>query len=138
MRRTALTGNPNEPLCYPARAEDALGVAWDVRCGFHAKPSMRHLHMHVISSDLSAPRLRRKQHYNSFNPNLGYFVSLAQAQQCIREGRGLAHDERYYAALGNGPMRSFDGTKTFPTIGTAKQALYQDWVRYLEHARKDN
>lgn len=36
----------------------------------------RHLHMHVISSDLCSPSLKNKRHYNSFHPKLGFFIHL--------------------------------------------------------------
>lgn len=39
----------------------------------------RHLHLHVISSDLISPSLKTKKHYNSFNPKLGFFIPLEDA-----------------------------------------------------------
>ncbi|KAH9079624.1 HIT-like domain-containing protein [Lactarius deliciosus] len=56
------------------------GFAWDVWAGFHAVPSMEHLHLHVISSDLTAPALKTKRHYNSFSPRAGFFVPLAEVR----------------------------------------------------------
>ncbi|KAH9066436.1 HIT-like domain-containing protein [Lactarius vividus] len=56
------------------------GFAWDVWVGFHAVPSMEHLHLHVISSDLTAPALKTKRHYNSFSPRAGFFVPLAEVR----------------------------------------------------------
>merc|ERR1739848_578035 len=42
----------------------------DVRFGFHAVPSMKVLHLHVISKDLDSPSLKNKKHWNSFTlPN---------------------------------------------------------------------
>ncbi|KAI0316693.1 HIT-like domain-containing protein [Amylostereum chailletii] len=52
------------------------GFRWDVWIGFHAVPSMLHLHLHVISSDLCSPTLKHKKHYNSFHPKLGFFLHL--------------------------------------------------------------
>lgn len=43
------------------------GWASEVRCGIHAVPSMRHLHIHVFSRDMHSPALRHRKHYNSFN-----------------------------------------------------------------------
>ncbi|KAH9027681.1 hypothetical protein EDB84DRAFT_1670019 [Lactarius hengduanensis] len=56
------------------------GFAWDVWVGFHAVPSMEHLHLHVLSSDLTAPALKTKRHYNSFSPRTGFFVPLAEVR----------------------------------------------------------
>lgn len=42
----------------------------EFRIGFHAEPSMLHLHMHVISTDFHSPTLKTQRHYNSFNTAL--------------------------------------------------------------------
>lgn len=39
----------------------------------------RHVHLHVISGDLVSPSLKTKKHYNSFNPKLGFFIPLDEA-----------------------------------------------------------
>ncbi|KAH7914952.1 HIT-like domain-containing protein [Hygrophoropsis aurantiaca] len=52
------------------------GFKWDIWIGFHAIPSMEHLHLHVISNDLCSPRMKLKKHYNSFHPKLGFFLHL--------------------------------------------------------------
>ncbi|KAF9651501.1 HIT-like protein [Thelephora ganbajun] len=52
------------------------GYKWDVWIGFHAVPSLMHLHLHVISSDLCSPSLKHKRHYNSFHPELGFFLHI--------------------------------------------------------------
>ncbi|KAK3928733.1 Aprataxin [Frankliniella fusca] len=36
------------------------------RFGYHAEPSMNHLHLHVISDDFCSDSLKTKKHYNSF------------------------------------------------------------------------
>ncbi|KAI5461180.1 HIT-like domain-containing protein [Mariannaea sp. PMI_226] len=40
--------------------------AAEVLCGVHAVPSMRHLHVHVLSRDMHSEALRHRKHYNSF------------------------------------------------------------------------
>lgn len=42
----------------------------DFKIGFHAQPSMRHLHMHVISTDFDSPTLKTHRHWNSFHTEL--------------------------------------------------------------------
>ena len=37
-----------------------------LRAGFHAAPSMRQLHLHLISQDFDSPCLKHKKHFNSF------------------------------------------------------------------------
>lgn len=44
------------------------GCAFDeFKIGYHAKPSMQRLHLHVISRDFHSPWLKTKKHWNSFN-----------------------------------------------------------------------
>ncbi|KAH9035381.1 HIT-like domain-containing protein [Lactarius pseudohatsudake] len=66
------------------------GFAWDVWVGFHAVPSMEHLHLHVISSDLTAPALKTKRHYNSFSPRTGFFVPLAEVRTWFDDAAAAA------------------------------------------------
>jgi hypothetical protein len=44
------------------------------------RPPHRHLHLHVISSDLCAPALKTKRHYNSFSLRVGFFVPLDEVR----------------------------------------------------------
>ncbi|CAM8949144.1 unnamed protein product [Rhodiola kirilowii] len=37
------------------------------RLGYHSAPSMRQLHLHVISQDFDSQHLKNKKHWNSFN-----------------------------------------------------------------------
>ncbi|CAI0440180.1 unnamed protein product [Linum tenue] len=37
------------------------------RLGYHSEPSMRQLHLHVISQDFDSGHLKNKKHWNSFN-----------------------------------------------------------------------
>ncbi|VDB82726.1 unnamed protein product [Peniophora sp. CBMAI 1063] len=55
---------------------ERYGFTWPIHCGFHAVPSMEHLHLHVISADLTSPSLKNKKHYNSFKPGHGFFLPI--------------------------------------------------------------
>ena len=46
----------------------------DVRIGFHAVPSMRQLHLHVISQDFQSDALKNKKHWNSFTSE--FFIEI--------------------------------------------------------------
>jgi len=35
-----------------------------------------HLHLHVLSADLCSEKMKKKQHYNSFHPKLGFFLDI--------------------------------------------------------------
>ncbi|KAJ6259609.1 Aprataxin [Drechslerella dactyloides] len=45
-----------------------------IRIGVHSRPSMSNLHVHVISEDMHSERLKKKNHFNSFNSR--FFVPL--------------------------------------------------------------
>jgi len=52
-----------------AEGEDMpVGRDWekDVQVGIHARPSMNHLHVHVLSVDRYSECLKHRKHYNSF------------------------------------------------------------------------
>lgn len=44
--------------------------------GFHAGPSMNHLHLHIISVESWSPCVKHHKHYNSFNTD--FFLPLDQ------------------------------------------------------------
>ncbi|KAM0830256.1 hypothetical protein ACQ4PT_066325 [Festuca glaucescens] len=59
------------------RSMHSVGVKWaqkfleedaslTFRLGYHSVPSMRQLHLHVISQDFNSPILKNKKHWNSF------------------------------------------------------------------------
>lgn len=52
--------------------------------GFHAVPSMNHLHMHVISQDFDSTCLRHKKHWNSFTTT--FFVPLEELLIAVEKG----------------------------------------------------
>src|ERR1700691_5657313 len=45
---------------------------------YHLTPNAwaihRHVHVHVLSTDLCAPAMKIKKHYNSFHPKHGFFL----------------------------------------------------------------
>jgi aprataxin len=49
--------------------------AQDIMVGVHARPSMDHLHVHVLSRELHSECVKHRKHYNSFAT--GFFVPLA-------------------------------------------------------------
>ncbi|KAI5453135.1 aprataxin-like protein [Naganishia albida] len=59
------------------------GFEWGIEVGFHAVPSMRTLHLHVISTDFVSPSLKVKKHYTSFHPTFGFFLPLESVIQSL-------------------------------------------------------
>ncbi|ODN84102.1 hypothetical protein L202_00116 [Cryptococcus amylolentus CBS 6039] len=65
------------------------GFAWRVDVGFHAVPSMKHVHLHVISDDRISPSLKSKKHYNSFRPDLGFFIPIMEVRRWLQNEQTL-------------------------------------------------
>ncbi|XP_051876508.1 aprataxin isoform X2 [Pristis pectinata] len=62
------------------------------RLGYHAIPSMSHLHLHVISQDFDSPCLKTKKHWNSFNTD--YFVESQVVMKMVEQnGKVIVKDE---------------------------------------------
>ncbi|XP_069778925.1 aprataxin isoform X2 [Narcine bancroftii] len=53
------------------------------RLGYHAIPSMSHLHLHVISQDFESPCLKTKKHWNSFNTD--YFLESKDVLEMMEQ-----------------------------------------------------
>jgi hypothetical protein len=62
---------------------DKSGRSIPLRWGFHAVPSLRLLHLHVVSSDLDSPALKNKKHWNSFATP--FFVSIPTIKKMIAQ-----------------------------------------------------
>ncbi|WVQ97221.1 hypothetical protein IAU59_004331 [Kwoniella sp. CBS 9459] len=65
------------------------GFEWKIDVGFHAIPSMKHIHLHVISDDRLGPALKKKHHHNSFRPDLGFFVPIMEVQRWIEDDSNM-------------------------------------------------
>jgi aprataxin len=71
--------------CVGDKLIAASGVpASDFAMGFHAVPSMTHLHLHVVSQDFDSPCLKNKKHWNSFTTD--FFVPLDEMRKAVLTG----------------------------------------------------
>jgi diadenosine tetraphosphate (Ap4A) HIT family hydrolase len=52
--------------------------------GYHAKPSMDDLHIHIVSQDFDSEYIKNKGHYNSF-VNKDFFVTVDRAERDLRK-----------------------------------------------------
>lgn len=63
-----------------------------VRAGFHAVPSLKNLHLHVITNDFYSPKLKHKKHYNSFNT--AFFVDFYIMDPAMRSPSAQEEDSQ--------------------------------------------
>ncbi|KNC82942.1 hypothetical protein SARC_04789 [Sphaeroforma arctica JP610] len=68
------------------------------RAGIHAIPSVRQLHIHVISQDFDSERLKNKKHWNSFTTE--YFIDTDELLAMLKaKGEVKVDSEKVQAAL---------------------------------------
>ncbi|KAH6561711.1 hypothetical protein BASA62_009619 [Batrachochytrium salamandrivorans] len=64
----------------------------NVQVGFHAVPSMRQLHLHIISTDFDSPCMKTKLHYNSFVTS--FFIPVEEFIEKLDRPGGAIHIDR--------------------------------------------
>ncbi|KAM9434059.1 aprataxin isoform 2-T3 [Clarias gariepinus] len=90
------------------------------RLGYHAIPSMSHVHLHVISQDFDSPCLKNKKHWNSFTTE--YFIESQDVIGMLeRDGRVCVRDGA--AELLKLPLRCHVCHAQFPTMPKLKEHI---------------
>ncbi|KAL7751129.1 aprataxin-like protein [Sorochytrium milnesiophthora] len=110
-----------------ARAEDITkglrekhpGLAF--RAGLHAVPSMRQLHVHIISQDFVSPSLKNKKHWNSFTT--AFFVDLATVRGKLITDGAVKFDTIAYEELLKQPLRCNQCSQSAPNMPKLKAHL---------------
>ena len=64
-----------EADCSPEDLPPERDYLRDIRIAIHAHPSMKHLHVHIMSRDMHSDKLKHRKHYNSFNTP--FFIPVA-------------------------------------------------------------
>ncbi|KAF8481535.1 hypothetical protein JB92DRAFT_3037504 [Gautieria morchelliformis] len=109
-----------------------FGFEWPIYVGFHAVPSMEHLHLHIIASDLFSERLKHKKHYNSFHPKLGFFLHLDEVLAWF-EATPSFYDtmsklsKSQYEPLLKEDLVCWRCDEAFKAIPKLKEHLRQEW-----------
>jgi len=117
------------------------GFKWGIWTGFHAVPSMSHLHLHVISSDLNSPALKNKKHYNSFHPKLGFFLHLDDVLEWFeatetRWAEILRLNEKQFEPLLKEPLQCWRCEEVAKTVPAMKTHLKDHFETDLTKASK--
>lgn len=97
------------------------GISFPFRFGFHAIPSLKLMHMHIISQDFISDRLKNKKHWNSFNTD--YFVDANQVLDILqKEGKvNFSSNKNKYEEMLKLPLTC--SGQTFSTIPKLKLFL---------------
>lgn len=67
------------------------------RCGYHAVPSLKRLHLHVVSQEFDSPRLKTKHHWNTFNTE--YFIDSSKVIETLESAGHIDIDDEKYESL---------------------------------------
>lgn len=67
------------------------------RCGYHSVPSMKRLHLHVVSQDFNSFRMRKQHHWNTFNTE--YFMDSELVVATIEDNGHIDVQEEFYELL---------------------------------------
>ncbi|KAF8628452.1 hypothetical protein AX15_003967 [Amanita polypyramis BW_CC] len=123
------------------------GFKWEIWIGFHAVPSMLHLHLHVLSADLCSEKMKNKKHYNSFHPKLGFFldidtvISWFDATQSSRNSMVNTKPTRFGRVLKE-PLTCFRCGMSAKNMVVLKEHLQKEWDVLLQEEktrlRKEN
>ncbi|KAH7107383.1 HIT-like domain-containing protein [Auriculariales sp. MPI-PUGE-AT-0066] len=108
------------------------GFKWGVRMGFHAVPSMLHLHLHVMSDELVSDRIKHKKHYLSFHPTHGFWLPLEDVRGWLEATeeyytRMAKLPEKQYEPLLRQELRCFRCDGEFKNFPALKAHLQQEW-----------
>nr|GAT58734.1 predicted protein [Mycena chlorophos] len=113
------------------------GFKWPILTGFHAVPSMAHLHLHVISNDFISDRLKVKKHYNSFHPSLGFFLPITDVLEwfdaepsCYATMAQLK--PKQYEPILKEDLVCWRCDKTMKNMPTLKAHLQEEWDKVLK------
>lgn len=90
------------------------------RIGYHAIPSMSHVHLHVISQDFDSPCLKNKKHWNSFTTD--YFIESKDVLQMLQTDGKVSVTEGASELL-KLPLRCHTCHRELSTIPALKEHL---------------
>lgn len=94
------------------------------RLGYHAIPSMSHVHLHVISQDFDSQCLKNKKHWNSFTTD--YFLQSEDVIEMVKQnGRVMVKDG--VAELLKSPLQCHVCKQPQSTIPQLKEHLKKHW-----------
>nr|XP_056704543.1 aprataxin [Euleptes europaea] len=96
------------------------------RLGYHAIPSMSHLHLHIISQEFDSPWLKNKKHWNSFTTE--YFIDSQDVIGMIKKKGKVTVNSQAPESL-KAPLRCHICKEPQPTIPQLKAHLQKHWPK---------
>ncbi|CAM9459835.1 unnamed protein product [Pylaiella littoralis] len=89
-----------------------------VRCGYHGIPSLKPLHMHIISQDFESVRMKRINHWNGYTTD--FFLEASWVEARLEEVGSLELDTGRLEDLEAGPLLCFRCGRRMNNMGAIK------------------
>ena len=99
------------------------GAQMTFRIGYHCVPSLKLLHLHVISADFDSACLKNKKHWNSFQPP--FFLDSQDVQGMLAEAGRVVVDKVRAEGWLKMPLTSHRTSETLKNIPALKEHLKQ-------------
>ncbi|XP_062985124.1 aprataxin isoform X2 [Elgaria multicarinata webbii] len=96
------------------------------RLGYHAIPSLSHLHLHVISQDFDSEWFKTKRHWNSFTT--GYFFDSKDVIMMVKK-KGRVTVDKNTPELLKLPLKCHVCKQQQKTIPQLKEHLKKHWPK---------
>lgn len=113
------------------------------RFGYHAVPSLKRLHLHIISQDFDSPKLKTQHHWNTFNTE--YFMDSSKVIKDIERDGKIEIDDKAYEALLKLQMKCNACSERFSDVCQLKSHLCEHYgpsraphARYRRPLAKDD
>lgn len=93
----------------------------EFKAGFHAIPSLKLIHLHIISQDFISPCLKTKKHWNSFNTP--FFVPCKDVMKQLGELGKVTFDKKTYEDMEDQELTCPKTGKKFKSMPSLKKYL---------------
>jgi len=70
----------------------AAAQGYSIRLGYHAIPSLRPLHLHLVSNDMQSVYMKTKAHWNSFTTEFFIDISTIEDVLCLKQTATRSYD----------------------------------------------
>mmetsp|Transcript_21676 Transcript_21676/g.34250 ORF Transcript_21676/g.34250 Transcript_21676/m.34250 type:complete len:728 (-) Transcript_21676:21-2204(-) len=75
----------------------------EIKMGFHAIPSLRQVHLHIISDDFDSPCLKNKKHWNSFTTE--FFIPPFDVLTALKANGRFSPDKKHFTEILRNPLK---------------------------------
>ena len=95
------------------------------RFGYHAVPSLKRFHLHIVSQDFDSPKLWKEHHWNTFNTE--YFMDSSKVIEDVEKDGKIEVDDEAYEVLLKQRMKYNACSERFSDISQLKIHLQEHY-----------